>query len=85
MKIRIAGEGSAFGSRVTDNAGRVLDGVRSVTWRHEAGEPPRAEVELMFVPLDLIDEVEARMIGPAGKEVRRIEYADGSVDEYPAD
>lgn len=85
MKIRISGEGSAFGSQITDGAGRVLDGVRAVSWRHEAGEPPQAEVELLFVPLHLADEVDARMLGPSGKEVRRIEYADGSVDDYPTD
>lgn len=85
MKIRISGEGSAYGSRVTDGAGLVIEGVRAVSWRHEAGEPPKAEVELLFVPLHLAGEVDARMLGPSGKEVRRIEYADGSVDEYPTD
>lgn len=83
MQIRIGADGGVFGSTIQDDNFKAVEGVKSVTWRHEAGDVPRAEVELLFVPL--LTACQARMFGPGGKEVRRIEYADGSFDDFPAD
>lgn len=81
MKVVVKSDGTAIGTRVIDMHGNIVDGVRVVTWRHEAGGLPVAEVEMFFAGLET--PCEARMIGPKGVEVRRIEYADGSVVEYP--
>lgn len=85
MKVRIESDGSMGGTRVLDQNGNDLTKkLAGVTFRHNAGDFPMAEVDLHFVDVAAID-TPARMIGPGGKEVRRIEYVDGSVDEFPAD
>lgn len=82
MKIKITSDGTPYGTRLTAEDGGEIEGAVAVTWRASANDPmARAEVELDFIELNGI--AEARMIGPGGKEVRRIEYADGSVDEFP--
>jgi hypothetical protein len=71
------------GTRILTDDGRdISNQVSSVSWSHEAQDIARAELQLAFIEVDAV--AEARMIGPGGKDVRRIEYADGTVDEYPA-
>lgn len=83
MKVRIEADGSTMGTRVVTEDGRdISDRVTAVTFRHQSGRPPQVDIDLQFVPLHQIGEVDARMLGPGGKEVRRIEYADGTVDVF---
>lgn len=71
------------GTRIlTEDGQDISSQVSSVVWSHEAQDIARAELRLAFIEVDAV--AEARMIGPGGKDVRRIEYADGTIDEYPA-
>lgn len=82
MKVHIkSSDGTPHGTKITDENGKDIDGVTRVTWRAAVNDINRAEIELLFVDMDV--QGEARMMGPRG-EVRRIEYADGTVDEFPA-
>lgn len=83
MKVSVTSDGTGRGTSVTGPDGTPVEGVTALNWRIALGEPSRFDIELTFVPLDRV-EGEADMIGPNGKSVRRIEYADGSVQEYPA-
>ena len=82
MKVRIVSDGTPYGTAVQDPEGRPLSGIKSLTWTVNANEPATALVDMEFLPLQGL--AEAKMLGPGGKEVRRIEYADGSIDEFPA-
>lgn len=83
MKVRIESDGSGVGTRVLDQNGNDMSsGIASITFRHVGGGFPVAEIELSFIEVTATD-TPARMIGPTGKDVRRIEYADGSFDEFP--
>lgn len=74
---------SAEGTQILTEDGRDLaSAVYSASWSIESNDFARAELRLGLVEIEAV--AEARMIGPGGKEVRRIEYADGTVDEYPA-
>jgi hypothetical protein len=85
MKVRIESDGSPTGTRVVDQSGNdISNRVTGVTFRHNAGEVPWVELDLGFIEISAV-ETKARMIGPGGKEVRRIEYADGSEDVFSAD
>lgn len=83
MKVSVTSDGTPHGTRVTGPDGTAIAGITALNWRIAVGEPSRFDIEMSFIPLERV-EGEAEMIGPAGKAVRRIEYADGSVDEYPA-
>lgn len=85
MKVCIESDGSMGGTRVLDQNGNDLTKkLAGVTFRHSAGGFPMAEIDLHFVGITAND-TPARMIGPGGKEVRRIEYVDGTVDEFAGD
>jgi hypothetical protein len=84
MKVTIKVDGTPTGTRVvSSNGADISDQIAGVTFRHGAGEIPTAELQLALVAIEAVD-TPARMMGPSGKEVRRIEYADGSTDEFPA-
>jgi len=82
VNVKITSDGEGFGTHVQTEDGREIDGVTEIVWRAVAGDICRADVSLSFITLS--GAADARMIGPNGKEVRRIEYADGTSEEFPA-
>lgn len=83
MKVSIVSDGTPRGTRITDDQGRPIEGVVAARWDIGVDQPAEVRIDLSFITLDA-DGVEAEMIGPAGRAVRRIEYADGSVTDFPA-
>lgn len=84
MKVRVEADGGRSGTRIVDENGRDLSShVTGVIFRHQGGGPPEIELELGYVVAAI--EGHAKMLGPSGKEVRRIEYMDGTSDEYGSD
>lgn len=83
MKVTVTSDGTGHGTRVAGPDGSPIEGVVALNWRIAVNEPSRFDIELSFIPLELA-EGEAVLYGPAGKPIRRVEYADGTVDEYPA-
>lgn len=74
--------GPKGGTRITTADGRdISNQVSGVSWSHDVDDIARAELRLSFIEIEAV--AEARMLGPGGKDVRRIEYADGTSDEYP--
>jgi hypothetical protein len=81
MKVRIESDGDTIGTRVFTEDGReITDMILEIEWEHRAGGLPAARLYLSMIPLS--GPVVAKMIGPGGKEVRRIEYSDGSEDLF---
>lgn len=67
-------------TRVFNDDGKEIKGITSLSLRATA-QGAVADVELMFIDISAVN-APARIVGPSGKEVRRIEYADGSVEEF---
>lgn len=82
MNVKIVSDGQ-IGTRVELPDGTPLAGVMSITWRAAVSDFARADIELCIIEIDAV--AQARFYGPSGKEIRRIEYTDGSTDEYPED
>lgn len=83
MKATIISDGTQQGTKVLRaDGGEPIPGICSVTWRIDVGGVAHADVLLQMVTIWA--DAETRVLGPGCKEVRRIEYADGTVDEYPA-
>lgn len=83
MKVAIISDGTPCGTELRRvDSGELLHGVWSITWMIDNGGPARAEVQLQMVAIHGV--AETCVVGPSGKYVRRIEYADGTVDEFPA-
>lgn len=80
MRVKIVSGGVAAGTKITDEEGRELDWVTAVTWRAEVDDICRAQIELGAMEVEVEGEATFYV---KGKPVRRIEYADGTVDEYP--
>jgi hypothetical protein len=66
---------------VTDANGELIP-TRAVRFVATLSEPPQAEVEIALMRIDA-DGVEATLVAPNGKAIRRIEYVDGTFDEFP--
>lgn len=81
MKVSIKADGSLKGTKVLAD-GKDLGGkISRVRFDHEAGVPPTIELDLVLI--DMVEITgEARMIGPGGKQVKRIEYMDGAVEDF---
>lgn len=81
IRVKIQADGSPCGTQITTEDGRDLGGsVTGVTFRHDAGNIPVAELTIGFVEIEY--EGLAKLYGPGGKEVARIEYADGTFEEF---
>jgi hypothetical protein len=81
MDIKIEADGGPCGTRVLTVDGQDITSlVDGVAWEHRAGEIPRVRLHLALMPLHGVGL--ASMVGPGGKEVRSIEYADGTRDEF---
>jgi hypothetical protein len=85
MKVRVIADGQPNGTRIMSEDGKndLSNMITSVVFKHKATEPPMVELELSFIPIVFVNCVATKMLGPQGKEVRKIEYADGTVDEFP--
>jgi len=81
--VTIKADGRPGGTRIyTPNGEDISHKVIAVSFRHEvASTIPVAELELAFISIEAVD-VPVRMVGPGGKEVRRIVYADGTMDVF---
>ena len=81
MNVKITSNGEPCGTSVTDGAGRNLDNmVTAVRWSHRAGELPRAEIDLSLIEFEVSGQ--AAIVGPGGRRVRRIEYEDGTMEDF---
>lgn len=81
MNVKIRSGSSPFETRVTTADGAEVEGLSSLTVRIDVEDINRAELHLAIAELEV--EASARVY-VGGNEVRRIEYADGKVVEYPA-
>lgn len=82
MNIKIASGGAAYGTKVTTADGAEVGGLTAITFRAQVGDINRAELELAVGEIEV--EAKARIF-VRGKQVLRIDYADGTFDEFPAD
>lgn len=81
MRVTIKSDGEPLGTIVTTEDGVDLsDRISGVSFSHDSGELPRLNLYLGLTPL--VIEGYARMIGPDGRQVRRIEYVDGSAETF---
>ena len=81
MNVKIISDGTPHGTKFQTEVGKQIDGITGVSI-HADNDGVRVSLDLMFIPFEMA--AKASMIGPNGKEVRRIEYADGSSEEFPA-
>jgi hypothetical protein len=84
MKVLIVNTGEALGTRIFAGPNEITDMVSGVEWSHDAGEMPKATLHMDCFPAVLSD-VHVRKIALHGRVVRRIEYEDGSADEFATD
>lgn len=81
MRLKITSDGTPRGTTILSDDGTSLgDLVSALSWRHDAGNLPVLEATLGLIELEV--DGQARVLAPSGKAVRRIEYDDGSVDEF---
>lgn len=83
MKVKIEADGGPFGTRIFYEGFDISNNFTSVVWKQRAGESPEVELQASFVALVFVGEILAKVLGPGGKEVRKIEYADGTVEVFP--
>lgn len=79
MNVKIVSDEA--GTKVLTRDGVPIEGLSGISFRAELNDINRAELQLAVGEIEV--EVEASVF-VRGKEVRRIEYADGSTDEFPA-
>lgn len=79
MNVRIVSD--KIGTRVLTESGAVVEGISGLTFRAEVGDVNRVQIDLAAGHIDAGAEA-AFHVG--GREIRRIEYADGTIDEFPA-
>jgi hypothetical protein len=85
VRIAIKSDGAPHRVKIiNEETGEPLNGVTKVTWRAEVNDICRADIEVIIVPAEIVGAV-AKVFGPNGKQIRRIEYADGTTEEYPAE
>lgn len=80
--MKIVSDGTNGTKLLTDD-GQEVEGVVALTWSHQVDDFARIDARLSIVKIEAVG-AETRFIGPNGKAIRRIEYADGTFDEYPA-
>lgn len=80
MNVRIVSGKTGFGTKVTTESGAEIEGLTYVGFQASMNDVNRAELHLHVSGIEA--EAEARVY-VAGREVRRIEYADGEIVEYP--
>lgn len=81
MQVKIVSDGTPHGTKVLTADGAPITGLTGVVFRAEIDDINRAELSLCLTEIDA--EAEARFYIRA-KQVRRIEYADGTADDFPA-
>lgn len=81
MNVKIKSGSMPFGTKVTTADGAEIDGLNRIAVTIDVDDINRAELHLAISEIEV--EASARVY-VGGNEVRRIEYADGKVVEYPA-
>lgn len=82
MQVKIIATGEPMGTSILMEDGQDLKGyATAVRFHHEGGQIPVLEIVMGLVPIE-IDGIVARMVGPDGREILRVEYADGTADEF---
>lgn len=82
MHVKITSDGTSYGTKVHTAEGTPVEGLTEVVFRAVVHDINRAELHLHVAGIEA--EAEAAVY-VAGKEVRRIEYVDGTVTDFPAD
>lgn len=82
MNVKITSSSvSPYETRVTTLEGVAVEGLTGITFHADVDDVNRAELRLLISEIS----VEGRaQFYVRGKEVHRIEYADGSVDDFTA-
>lgn len=81
MNVNIKSDSTGFDTTVTASDGTKINGVRELTWSIGVDRLGEASIKL-YTATD-IDLNGRATFFVNGREVRRIEYADGTADEYP--
>lgn len=79
--IKIISNGQPRGTHIYSGETDLSDYCEHVRFSHSAQSMPVAEIDMSFVAIEATD-IPVHMLGPGGKRVRRIEYWDGSTDEF---
>lgn len=82
MHVKIISDGTPYGTKALTADGASVQGLTGIVFSAQINDINRAELHLACAGIEA--EAEAAVY-VAGKEVRRIEYADGTVTEFPAD
>lgn len=81
MKVKIVADGSSRGTRIIDaNGNDISSMLAAVEFRHQAPGVPEMRLDLVMTVA--VIEGEAKFIGHNGKEIRRVEYVDGTEDVF---
>jgi hypothetical protein len=82
MNLRVISEGKTLGTKVQQEDGSDIHGVRSVKFSHKAGDIPLIEVEIVSAGIDVKGRARFLVADPRDgnvkKEVALIIFADGS-------
>lgn len=78
--VKIVSGGVSVGTHVFNEDGAEIHGITSIDWHARIDDVCRAEIEIGVVQTEVGGR--AKFFGPGGREIRRIEYADGTVEEY---
>jgi hypothetical protein len=81
MHVKIISDGTPRGTKVLTADGSPVTGLTGIIFRADIDDVNRAELSLSCA---LIDAEASARVFVNGREVRRIEYADGTVEEFPA-
>lgn len=81
MFVKITSGREGIGASVTTESGEPVEGLTSIVFRADVDNINRAELHLYVGEFEAMAKAQVMV---RGKEVRRIEYADGTVDEFPA-
>ena len=73
MKIRIIGNGTCGGTRVTDENGNLIDGVTRVSFELDASKPPQCMITVLVAEIDLDLDADVGVAAIAGKKYRVVE------------
>lgn len=76
MKVKIIATGESGGTQIVNEHGDDLAHVATgISIDHEAGELPVITIRASLIPFEVAGQ--ARLVDASGREISRIEYADG--------
>ena len=80
MQISIKSGPDSHGTKILGEDGTEIQGITSMDVRFRPNAIVKATLELMI--MDVSIGADAKFIGPNGKEIAKIIYADGTEDVY---